>query len=197
MAKLLMHRRLFTKTSATILSTFSLLAIIWVLSYLLLPQGLVKINFISSLLAPSPYTLAAQIFAANVILGAFGILLMNQWHDKRGLAVGYYVHFLRSAVFHGVLRGTNSFAFPYSSQGKIIIGFFKVGLWETLALCLICSATAACAAYPTSSPKGLRSFFAFFIKPPKIEREGLMVLFLGVLILGFSSIMEALNIIGG
>jgi hypothetical protein len=197
MINLLMHKRLVIRTGATIIFTLGLLVIIWILSYLFLPTGLVKINFTASLISSSPYTIAAQIFGANMILGAFGLVMMNQWHDARGLAVGYYIHFFRSAVFHGMLRGTNSFAFPYSSQIEIVTGFFKVGIWETLAFCLICSATAAYAAYPTDSPKGLKSFFAFLARPARINRDELLVMIIGGLIMGFSSIMETLNIING
>lgn len=197
MINLLMHKRLLIRISVTIISTLVLLVMIWTLSYLFLPSGLVKINLAASLISSSPYTIAAQIFGANLILGAFGLIMMNQWHDAQGLAIGYYIHFFRSAVFHGLLRGTNSFAFPYPSQVEIVIGFFKVGLWETLAFCLICSATAAYAAFPTNSPQGLKSFFAFLAKPARIKREVLLVLIVGGLMMGFSSIMEALNIING
>lgn len=197
MVSLLMDRRVLIRIGVAIVSTLGLLIVIWTLSYLLLPQGLVKINFAASLISSSFFTIATQIFGANMILGALGIILMNQWHDARGLAMGYYIHFFRSAVFHGLLRGTNSFAFPYASQGEIIIGFFRVGLWETLAFCLICSATAACVAFPTSSPDGIKSFIAFLTRPARIGRDGLIVLIIGVLMLGFAAVMEALNILNG
>lgn len=197
MVNLLMDRRVQIRTGMAIVLTLGLLVITWTLSYMFLPPGLVKIGFAASLISSSFNIIAAQIFVANVILGAFGIILMNQWHDARGLAMGYYIHLFRSAVFHGLLRGTNSFAFPYASQDEIIIGFFKVGLWETLAFCLICSATAACATYPTSSSEGIKSFFAFLARPARIGRDGLIVLITGVLMLGFAAIMEALNIING
>lgn len=197
MIKMLMDKRVLVRAGINIALTLGLLALTWTLAYLLLPQGLVKLGFTASLISPSVYTITAQILAANVILGALGLALMNQWHDARGLAVGYYIHFFRSAIFHGVLRGTNSFAFPYASQGEIIAGFFRVGLWETLAFCLICSATAACVAFPTSSPDGIKSFIAFLTRPARIGRDGLIVLIIGVLMLGFAAVMEALNILNG
>lgn len=197
MAKFLRHNRLFIRVGATIAFTLGLLVIIWVLSYLLLPQGLVKISFTASLIPSSPFTIAAQIFGLNLLLGAFDLMLMNQWHDAGGLALGYYIHFLRSAVFHGLLRGTNSFAFPYNSQAELIFGFFKVGLWETLAFCLICAATAAFAAFPVSSAEGIRAFFTILAKPQQIKRDVFIAFIVGVLMLGFSAIMEALNIING
>lgn len=197
MVKFLMHKKLLFRIGAAIASTLGLLVIIWVLSYLLLPQGVVRINFAASLIFSSPYSIAAQFFGLNLILGAFGLILMNQWHDARGLALGYYIHFFRSAVFHGLLRGTNSFAYPYNSQAELIFGFFKVGLWETLAFCLICAATASYATFPVSSAEGIKAFFTFLARPKRIKRNVLIVLIVGVLLLGFSAIMEALNIING
>ncbi len=196
MVNLLMHKSLLVRIGVTIITTLGLLVIIWTLSSLLLPPGLVKINFTASLIS-SGYIIAIQIFGANIILGALGLMMMNQWHDARGLAIGYYIHFFRSAVFHGLLRGTNSFAFPYTSQVEIVNGFLKVGLWETLAFCLICSATAAYAAFPTSSPQGLKSFFAFLVRPTRIKKDVLFVLIVGGVLMGFSAVMEALNIING
>jgi len=108
---------------------------------------------------------ALVIFVMNLLIGACGTILMNQWRTRRGLATGYYLLLLRSSVFHGVLRGTNSFAFPYASQRESIFGFFRVGLWETLALSLICVATASLAGYPTNSPDGLVSFGRFIRNP--------------------------------
>lgn len=115
MINLLMHDNILVRIGSTIAFTLVLLAIIWLLSSLFLPPGLVKLGFVESLVTSSPHTTTAQILGANMLLGAFGLILMNQWHDPRGLATGYYIHFFRSAVFHGLLRGTNSFAFPYPS----------------------------------------------------------------------------------
>lgn len=197
MINLLMHDNILVRIGSTIAFTLVLLAIIWLLSSLFLPPGLVKLGFVESLVTSSPHTTTAQILGANMLLGAFGLILMNQWHDPRGLATGYYIHFFRSAVFHGLLRGTNSFAFPYPSQAEIVIGFFKVGLWETLAFCLICSATAVYAIHPIDSPQGLKTFFTLLSKPSGIKRDVLFVLIIGGLVLVFAAIMEALNIFNG
>lgn len=131
----------------------------------------------------------------NALVGALGIILMNQWRTRKGLAVGYYVLIFRSSVFHGVLRGTNSFTFPYASHRNVILGFFRVGLWETLSLCLICAASACLASSPTSSHYGLVSFTKFIRRPGAyVKKQELTLIQVGFVLLMLSAFMEALNI---
>ena len=139
---------------------------------------------------------AVFILVMNLVFGAGGIILINQWHDSRGLAAGYYIHLFRSSLLHGLLRGTNSFLFPYSSQVDVVIGFFKVGLWETLALSLICAATATLASYPLNSSQGLVSFIKLVRQPTKyMNTKEIATVLLGIVMLIFSAIMEELNIV--
>ena len=57
--------------------------------------------------------------------------------------------------------------------------------------------TAAFAAFPVSSAEGIRAFFTILAKPQQIKRDVFIAFIVGVLMLGFSAIMEALNIING
>ncbi len=188
MTRLLMHESLAVRIRATIALTFGLLISIWFFSALLLPPGIIRFNAGTWLEDLPVLPSALFIFAINLLIGACGVILMNQWHTRRGLAAGYYLLLLRSSVFHGILRGTNSFAFPYTSHVENIIGFLRVGLWETLALCLICAATASLARYPTSSYYGLVSFYKFIHNPTAyikkrvvaLSKEGVFFICLGM-----------------
>jgi len=196
MTRLLMHNSLVVRITVTILSTLVLLIFVWAFSAVLLPQGVIRFNAGIWLQDLPAISSALLIFGMNLLAGACGIILMNQWHTKTGLAVGYYFLLLRSSIFHGVLRGTNSFTFPYDSHSEVILGFFRVGLWETLALCLICAATASLAKYPTSSHYGVVSFFKFMRNPAKyIKRQEIAFILAGVTLLALSALMEAFNIL--
>lgn len=195
MVRLLMNESLAVRIKSTIVLTFILLITIWFFSALLLQPGIISFNagtwFENLPVLPS----TLLIFGMNFLAGACGIILMNQWRTKKGLAVGYYIHMLRSSVFHGVLRGTNSFTFPYASHGDIILGFLRVGLWETLALCLICAASASLARFSVNSHYGLISFLKFIRYPVAyIKKQELKLILVGIVLLMLSSLMEALNI---
>jgi hypothetical protein len=195
MVRLLMNENLAVRIKSTVVLTFILLIIIWFLSALLFQSGIIVFNGGTWLADLNILPSTLLIFGMNLLVGAFGIMLMNQWRTKKGLAVGYYILLLRSSVFHGVLRGTNSFTFPYASHGDIILGFFRVGLWETLALCLICAASASLASFPINSKYGLVSFLKFIRYPVAyLEKQELTIVLVGIGLLMLSALMEALNI---
>ncbi len=196
MVRLLMNERLAVRAKSAIAFTFALLVFVWVSSALLLPPGAMHFNAGIWLGDLSLLSSTLFIFVINLLFGVGGIILMNQWYIGRGLAAGYYILLLRSSVFHGILRGTNSFSFPYASQGENILGFFRVGMWETLALCLICAATASLARYPASSHKGFISFYEVIRNPSShLTKQALVLILAGIALLMFSALMEALNIL--
>lgn len=193
--RLLMSEDLAVRVRATILLTFCSLIAIWFFSGLLLQPGIIRFNAGTWLQDLSVLPSTLLIFGMNLLVGALGIILMNQWRTRKGLAVGYYILIFRSSVFHGVLRGTNSFTFPYASHGDIILGFLRVGLWETLALCLICAASACLASHPTSSHYGLVSFVRFIRRPGSyLRKQELTLILVGFVLLLLSALMESLNI---
>lgn len=183
------------RVRATVLLTFLLLIAIWLFSALLLQPGIMRFNVGTWLQGLPVLPSTFFIFGMNLLLGALGIILMNQWRTRKGLAVGYYILVFRSSVFHGVLRGTNSFTFPYASHRDIILGFFRVGLWETVALCLICAASACLARSPASSHYGLVSFVKFIRRPGAyMRKQELTLIMVGIVLLMLSALMETLNI---
>ena len=70
-----------------------------------------------------------------------------------------------------------------------------VGLWETVALCLICAASACLARSPASSHYGLVSFVKFIHRPGAyMRKQELTLILVGIVLLMLSALMETLNI---
>ena len=198
MIRVLMHEKLLVRTAGSVSITFVFLTLVWVLSAAVLQPGIIRGNLGAWLINIPVASSAAFLFVLNLVFGAGGITLLNHWHDARGLAAGYYIHIFRSALFHGLLRGTNSFTFPYSSQAEVVQGFFRVGLWETLALSLICAATASLAGYPVSSFEGLPGFLKFLRNPAEhLGKKELSLFLAGITLLALAAVQEAFNIFKG
>ncbi|MCL6451220.1 MAG: hypothetical protein K6T75_08015 [Acetobacteraceae bacterium] len=195
MPRILMHPNVGVRAAAAVGLTLLLLGVVWAASHLVLRPGAVRVGWGASLARRSAASAAVQILAFNLLLGAGGIILLNQWRDARGLAIGYYVHLLRSSLLHGLLRGTNSFTFPYPSPAAGFRGFLAVGLWETVGLSLVCASTALLAKYSTRSALGVSGFLAFLRRPAAYLRGGEAALLLGGLVLlALAAVAEALNI---
>ncbi len=195
MIKIFMHHNPFIRASFSVGITLVVLISVSFVTWAIFPQGSFRMGWGASLGKTSLAQAALRIFALNLFFGAGGLLLLNQWKDAKGLAVGYYVHLWRSGVFYGLIRGTNSFTFPYSSLSDSLRGFFMVGLWETIGLSLVCASTALLASYPTNSAGGFARLTAFLHRPAAfMSRQELALLFAGVGLLCLAAIAEAVNI---
>lgn len=195
MIYILMHHNPYIRAGSAIGVTLLVLMATSVISWALLPQGIFRVGWGTSLGRISLIQAALRIFALNLLFGVGGIVLLNQWKDVKGLAVGYYVHLLRSGIFYGLIRGTNSFTFPYSSLSDSFRGFVLVGFWETVGLSLVCASTALLARYPTNSAGGFLGLVAFLRRPAvSMSRQEIAFLLAGVGLLGLAAVAEAVNI---
>ena len=195
MIYILMHHNPYIRAGSAIGVTLLVLMATSVISWALLPQGIFRVGWGTSLGKISIAQAMLRIFVLNMFFGAGGLLLLNQWKGMKGLAVGYYVHLWRSGVFYGLIRGTNSFTFPYSSLSDSLRGFLLVGLWETVGLSLVCASTALLARYPTNSAGGFLGLAAFLRRPAvSMSRQEIALLLAGVGLLGLAAVAEAVNI---
>lgn len=197
MKNLLMNRNPLVRAGASICLTLAVFAVVWMVSKAIIPQGALRMGWGTSLGKVSISQVGLRIFALNALLGVGGFLLLNQWKDARGLAVGYYVLVWRSGIFYGLIRGTNSFTFPYASAADSLRGFLLVGLWELVGLSFVCSSTALLARYATSSSGGFSGLVAFCREPFSfIDYKEAFLLVIGVIMIGLAALAEAVNIVG-
>lgn len=146
--------------------TLAALIASWAVSYLLLPEHLLQFRYIRTAVATAGlWRTWGKILAINLGMGVGGLVLLNQWQDRWGVACGYYLLVWRSGIFVGVLVGTNSFAFPAPDRLSALIRFFGLGFWESLAMVMACAATAPMARYPIHSGAGLTAFLDFLREP--------------------------------
>lgn len=177
--------------------SFSIFFLAWVAGYLVLPQGLLRGKLPGTgLLGEDIDVLSTflRIFLFNFMMGGIVFSLCNLF--KVGdVPLGYVAIWLDILIF-GLLKGTNSFIYPYETMLASFIGFLRTGLWEFSAYILMTCSTVNFAIYRQESwlsGKVTRIKQWNNVKLSKAEKSTYLI---GVIVLLLSAFLEALAILG-
>jgi hypothetical protein len=177
--------------------SFSMFFVAWVAGYLILPQGALRgklpgtgllgedIDVISTFL---------KILLFNFLIGGIVFSLCNLFRVG-DVPLGYVAIWLDILVF-GLLKGTNSFIYPYETMTASFIGFLRTGLWEFSAYILMTCSTVNFAIYRQeswSSGRVTRIKQWNNVELSKAEKGTYLI---GVIVLLLSAFLEALAIFG-
>lgn len=151
MKKFLCDERLWVRWLALSSVAAFLFTAAWVVSYALLPEGILRGRTVASGLAGE--TAAAtffaewgRIFVVNLVMGSL-ILAANRVPRINGYPLGYLIPLLWS-VLYGVTVGTNSFALPLAQPLAPSLAILaRSGPYEILAYILAAVATAGWPTY--------------------------------------------------
>lgn len=175
--------------------SFSVFFLTWIVSYLVLPQGILKGKLLSTWLFGEDVDVLStllKIFLFNFLIGGIVFSLCNLFRVGN-VPLGCVVVWLEFLVF-GVLKGTNSFVYPYETMLSSFLGFLRTGLWESSAYILITCSTFNFAIYRQESwlsGKVTRIKQWQDVKLSKTEKGTYVI---GVAILAFSAFLESLAI---
>lgn len=175
--------------------SFSILFLAWTVSYLLLPQGALRGKLPGTVLLGEDIDVLStflKILLFNFLIGGIVFSLCNLFRVG-DVPLGYVAIWLDILVF-GLLKGTNSFIYPYDTMLASFIGFLRTGLWEFSAYILMTCSTVNFAIYRQESwlsGKVTRIKQWQDVKLSKTEKGTYVI---GVAILAFSAFLESLAI---
>lgn len=167
----------------------------WVASYLFLPQAILRAKlptmWIYGVDVDVPSTFL-KIFAFNFLIGGV-ILTLGNLMRVGDVPLGYVAVWGQIFLF-GILKGTNSFVYPYETQWASLIGFLRTGLWEFTAYILMTCSTIEFEMYRQES--WISSKLTKIRKRSEIRltRREQLAFLLGTLILLLSAFLESLAI---
>ena len=177
--------------------SFSILFLAWTISYLILPQGALRGKLPGTVLFGENTDLLStflKIFLFNFLIGGIVFSLCNLFRVG-DIPLGYVAIWLDILVF-GLLKGTNSFIYPYETMLASFIGFLRTGLWEFSAYVLMTCSTVNFAIYKQESwlsGKVTRIKQWSNVKLNKADKSTYLI---GVIVLLLSAFLEALAIFG-
>lgn len=167
MKKLLYHERLYVRFLALFGFGLALFMLAWTLSYLFLPEGIIRGRTGGAMLvgdkaADSFFAEWFPIVAVN-LFSVLMIVLANRIYQYEGIPLGYPIP-LAFLIMYAVCLGTNSFSIPLPERMAPSLAVFgRTGLYEIAALTLVSVATYSInlyevtrfipAAYTTVTPK--------------------------------------------
>ena len=175
--------------------SFSVFFLAWVVSYLVLPQGILRGKLPGTWLFGEDVDLLftfLEIFLFNFLIGGIVLTLCNLF--KVGNVPLGYVAIWGQILIFGIFKGTNSFIYPYETMLASLIGFLRTGLWEFTAYILMTCSTINVAIYQQESwvsSKLTKIKQWTDVKLTKVEKS---TYFLGTTILLLSAFLEALAI---
>jgi hypothetical protein len=175
--------------------SFSVFFLTWIVSYLVLPQGILRGKLLGTWLFGEDIdwlSTFVKIFLFNFLIGGIVFSLCNLFRVGN-IPLGYVAVWLEMLVF-AVLKGTNSFVYPYETMLSSFIGFLRTGLWESSAYILMTCSTFNFAIYRQESwlsgnVTRIKQWQA--VKLSKAEKGTYAM---GVAILAFSAYLESLAI---
>jgi hypothetical protein len=143
--RLVCHERLGVRFAALgILAAAALLAA-WTVSYLALPEGVLRGRTAAAALAGTEAAASfwaewARLAAVNLVVGTLPVLA-NSTFAYRGYPLGYLLPLLWAALY-GVTLGTNSFTIPLRQRmAPSLLVFGRSGIYEIGAYVLVAAAT--------------------------------------------------------
>jgi hypothetical protein len=175
--------------------SFSIFFLAWTVSYLILPQGVLRGKLPSTWLFGEDVDVLStflKIFITNFIIGGVIFSLCNLFRVGN-VPLGYVAIWGQIIIF-GMLKGTNSFIYPYETMFASFIGFLRTGLWEFTAYILMTCSTIDLVIYRQESwisNKVTKIRQWSDLKLSEVEKR---VYVLGILILLLSACLEALAI---
>lgn len=175
--------------------SFSIFFLAWIAGYLILPQGALRGKLPGTVLLGEDIDVLStflKIFLFNFLIGGIVFSLCNLFRVG-DVPLGYVAIWLDILVF-GLLKGTNSFIYPYETMLASFIGFLRTGLWEFSAYILMTCSTVNFAIYRQESwlsGKVTRIKQWQDVKLSKTEKGTYVI---GVAILAFSAFLESLAI---
>jgi len=151
MKRLLCHERLYVRFLALFGLGVVLFTLAWTLSYLFLPEGVLRGRTGSAILAgdEAAGSFAAEwlrIVALNLVMGSL-IVVANRIFRYKGFPLGYIIPLGWLAVY-AVCLGTNSFSIPLPERmapSLAVLG--RSGLYEIAAFMLVAVATCSLPLY--------------------------------------------------
>jgi len=151
MKNLFLHKRLHVRFLALYATASPLFVLAWILSYYLLPEGVLRgrtgAHFLAGTRAASTFLGEwSRILFINITIGGLFIIVPNLIRSAGGYPLGYYVP-LGWAMLYAGLLGTNSFGLPIPG-GRLPPSFavlVRSGPYEIAAFILLAAAT-----YPIS-----------------------------------------------
>lgn len=195
MLSYLVGKNLFRRFIWMWVLSFSIFSLAWVASYLVLPQGVLRGKLPSTALLGEDVDIVStflKIFLFNFIVGGIVFSLCNLFRVGN-VPLGYVAIWGQILIF-GLLKGTNSFIYPYETMLASLIGFLRTGLWEFTSYILMTCSTIDFAIYGQESwisNKVTKIKQWSDVKLSKVEKT---IYTLGALILLLSAFLEALAI---
>ena len=145
MKRLLCHERLYVRFLALFGLGAVLFTLAWTLSYLFLPEGVLRGRTGGAVLAGDEAAgsfLAEwlRIVAVNLVGGSL-IVLANRIYRYKGFPLGYIIP-LAMLTMYAICLGTNSFSIPLPERMAPSLAVFgRTGLYEMAAYALVAVAT--------------------------------------------------------
>jgi hypothetical protein len=195
MIRYLIDRNVFKRFMWMWVLSFSIFFLAWVASYQVLPQGVLRGKLPGTWLFGEDVDVVStflKILLFNFLIGGIVFSLCNLFRVGK-VPLGYVAVWLQIFVF-GVLKGTNSFIYPYETMLASFIGFLRTGLWEFTAYILMTCSTVNFAIYRQESwisSKVTKIGQWNDVKLSKVEKSTYSV---GAIILLLSAFLEALAI---
>ncbi len=145
MKKLLCHERLYVRFLALFGLGLALFMLAWTLSYLFLPEGIIRGRTGGAMLvrdkAADSFLAEWLPIAAVNLFGASMIVLSNRIYRYKGIPLGYPIP-LVFLIMYAICLGTNSFSIPLPERMAPSLAVFgRTGLYEIAALTLASVAT--------------------------------------------------------
>ena len=183
--KYLMHPKLLVRFGALLGVVMAALLGAWILSYLLLPEGLLRGRTAAQALAGNDLAGGSvwlewlRLLAINLGALFISIIAPNLFQTEKGYPLGYTSTTLIAVVF-GVTLGTDSFSVPLGGKMLPTLAIFgSSGLYEIIAYVLAAAATFSIPRY-----RLLGSMFKQTVQtivPPKTKAV-IVERFIGVLL---------------
>jgi hypothetical protein len=162
MTKLLCHEKFWVRFLSYLGVSALIFIIIWTVSYLFLPEGMIRGKTGSAIVgdaaAGSFFMEFLKIAGYNLII-ALGLIIAANWVFKVGCYPLGYLLPLYFVILYAVLLGTNSFAIPLSDRMPPTFAVFRrSGIYELIAYIMMATATY-----------GISAYRVYSIIPPKSE----------------------------
>ncbi len=175
--------------------SFSIFFLTWIAGYLILPQGALRGKLPGTWLLGEDIDVLStflKILLLNFLIGGIVFSLCNLFRVG-DVPLGYVAIWLDILVF-GLLKGTNSFIYPYETMLASFIGFLRTGLWEFSAYILMTCSTVNIAIYRQESWLSGKVTRIKQWQDVKLSKTEKGTYILGVAILAFSAFLESLAI---
>jgi len=191
----LVDRNLFRRFMWMWVLSFSIFFLVWVASYLALPQGVLRGKLPGTALLGEDIDIVStflKIFLFNLIVGGIVFSLCNLFRVGN-VPLGYVAIWGQILIF-GLLKGTNSFIYPYESMSASFLGFLRTGLWEFTSYILMTCSTIDFAIYRQESWISNKVTKIKQWNDVKLNKVEKITYFLGVSVLLLSAFLETLAI---